>query len=93
MSLSDAYEIYKISGSVFSQVLNDNDIVCSDDDEDGYYFWGVGPKPSNCPSWIPNEPDGDDSDSCLGPIDEYGICDTLTINPAITWNIDSLLSR
>jgi hypothetical protein len=25
------------------------DIVCEDRDGDGYYYWGIGPKPSNCP--------------------------------------------
>lgn len=48
------------------------DIVISDNDNDGYYFWGLGPKPSGCPDWIPDIPDGDDSDYSKGPMDEYG---------------------
>ncbi len=79
MSLADAYEIYKLSGNVSSQVLNDNDIICEDADGDGYYFWGIGPKPSSCPSWAPDEEDGNDSDFSKGPIDTYG--HLLSINP------------
>lgn len=32
----------------------------------------MGPKPVSCPSWVPDEPDGDDSDYTKGPMDEYG---------------------
>lgn len=59
-------------------MYSDNDVVCEDADGDGYYFWGLGPKPSNCPSYIPDEPDGDDSDPTVGPMDEYGNLATLT---------------
>lgn len=57
-----------------SPMYTDSDIVCSDADGDGYYFWGLGheSKPVNCPAWVPDEPDGDDSDSSAGPMDEYG---------------------
>lgn len=66
MSLNDAYEIYKLSGNVTSQILADNDIVCEDADGDGYYFWGLGPKPSKCPSWVPDTQDGNDNNSAEG---------------------------
>jgi len=55
-----------------------SDIVCEDRDGDGYYFWGIGPKPSHCPASAPDEPDGDDSNALYGPLDIYG---NLTINP------------
>ena len=58
-------------GPVSSLNLNDSDIVCKDSDGDGYYTWGIGPKPSYCPP-CPDEPDGDDSNPCLGPMDDYG---------------------
>lgn len=45
---------------------------CTDNDNDGYYWWGIGDKPSTCPTCCPNEEDGDDSDSDYGPMDEYG---------------------
>ena len=51
---------------------SEEDIRCEDADGDGYYFWGIGPKPDTCPSWAPGEPDGDDSDPYLGPMDEFG---------------------
>lgn len=47
-------------------------VNCEDADGDGYYTWGLGPRPSNCPSWAPSEQDGDDSDPNYGPMDQYG---------------------
>ena len=61
-----------IHGKINRLNYNDSNILCTDEDGDGYYFWGLGPKPSHCPSWVPDEPDGDDSDYDYGPIDEYG---------------------
>ena len=72
MALSDAYSIYKISGNVSSQILNDSFIACEDLDGDGFYNWGIGPKPTHCPTWVPDTPDGDDSDYEKGPMDAYG---------------------
>lgn len=56
-----------------------DDVVIEDADGDGYYFWGLGPKPSNCPSWIPDQPDGDDSNYHYGPMDTYGILEDLEL--------------
>ena len=44
----------------------DNDIVCEDADGDGYYFWGLGNKPSWCPDWVPDTKDGDDNNFSKG---------------------------
>lgn len=66
---------------VYNTYTND-DIVCEDNDGDGYYNWGIGPKPSTCN--CPNEEDGDDSNANLGPINEYGYCATLVRNTQ-TW--------
>jgi C1A family cysteine protease len=76
----------------------DADIVCDDRDGDGYYFWGVGPKPTHCPSCAPDEPDGDDSNPYLGPMDEYGYCEPITplvenIMTSQTWNTNRTLCR
>lgn len=69
MSLSDAYEIYKLQGNVTSQLLTDNDIVCEDADGDGYYFWGINDgKPSYCPSWVPDVKDGNDDNYTKGKL-------------------------
>lgn len=52
-------------------------VVFEDRDGDGYYWWGLGPKPANCPG--PDQADGDDSDPTLGPLDQYGYCMLLTL--------------
>ena len=59
---------------ISSRNYTDADIVCEDKDGDGYYYWGIGPKPAHCPSCAPDEPDGDDSNPYLGPMDMYGNC-------------------
>ena len=56
----------------FKKISTPN-IVCEDRDGDGYYYWGIGKKPETCPN-CPDEPDGDDSNPALGPMDEYGNC-------------------
>ena len=70
--------IYQPMGRITCSTYNDSDILCEDADGDGYYNWGVGPKPANCPPSIPDTPDGDDSDPTVGPIDEYGNLSILT---------------
>ena len=68
--------------------------IWTDNDNDGFYYWGIGPKPANCPNWIPDIPDGDDSNPLLGPMDEYGFMDSLNVNPnmldTIYINVDSI---
>lgn len=71
-----------IKTPITSKNYSDADIVCTDNDGDGYYYWGIGKKPASCPSWVPDTPDGDDSDYTKGPMDKYGFC--MTINP--DWN-------
>lgn len=72
VDLSDIDSPYYLTGSIHSSFYSDADIICEDADGDGYYYWGVGPRPTTCPSWVPLEPDGDDSDYQKGPIDEFG---------------------
>lgn len=43
-----------------------------DRDNDGYYWWGIGPRPDNLPANAQWEEDGDDSDASIGPMDKYG---------------------
>ena len=58
---------YKFCTPIISTRKIDADIICEDADGDGYYYWGIKPtKPAWCPSWIPEKPDGDDSDSSKG---------------------------
>lgn len=63
---------YSIKLPLTTMNYDSNDIVVSDADNDGYYFWGLGAKPTGCPDWIPDIPDGDDSDYSKGPMDEFG---------------------
>ncbi len=49
------------------------EVLWGDEDGDGYYWWGIGPKPTDCPG-DPNQEDCDDSDPILGPYDENYYC-------------------
>ena len=69
--------IVGFSGQIYSTPFTDADIVCSDADNDGYYFWGIGDKPAHCPVWASNIPDGDDSNPMYGAMDEYGHLDSI----------------
>lgn len=63
---------YSITYPINSTVYAEHDIICEDRDGDGYYFWGLGKKPSHCPICCPDIPDGDDSDPTIALMDEYG---------------------
>lgn len=73
-----------------------NVVACTDNDGDGYYFWGIGPRPDCCPSWAHSEPDGDDSDINYGSMDEYGFLEQLscgqTIDTPISYTGNQTLS-
>ncbi|MBP5423599.1 MAG: hypothetical protein J6Y78_14285, partial [Paludibacteraceae bacterium] len=64
---------YSISSPIYYYNLTEQDVRCVDMDGDGYYYWGIGPKPAHCPP-CPDEPDGDDSNPNLGPLNSYGQC-------------------
>ena len=64
---------FSISSPILYDNLTEQDIRCCDLDGDGYYNWGIGPKPAHCPP-CPDEPDGDDSNPNLGPLNSYGQC-------------------
>ena len=68
----DMINAYSIGLPIASLNYTDNDIIVEDADGDGYYNWGLGSKPASCPSWIPDDPDRDDSDSLKYKMDEYG---------------------
>lgn len=81
---------YRIDGAINSQIYTNSDIICEDRDGDGYYFWGLGAKPANCPSWVPDIPDGNDSDINYGQLNEYGELeflypDGMTISSHVTY--------
>ena len=62
-----------------SSIKTNRQVVCEDADGDGYYWWGLGSKPEACNG--PDQPDGDDSNRNLGPIDQYGYCMEIGIPP------------
>lgn len=79
---------------IISRNYTDDDIVCEDKDGDGYYWWGIGPKPAHCPQWVPDVPDGDDADGTKGPMNTHGILldlpslqnDTIYIDENTEWS-------
>ena len=94
---NDLNDTYSITDSIISLNYNDSDIVIEDLDNDGYYIWGLREKPDSLPDWIPNTPDGDDSNPDYGPIDQYGHLQKITLGSPITvttdehWNEDNYL--
>ena len=69
-SLLDSYYSY-FTGVNSLTGFSNNDILCQDLDGDGYYNWGIGPKPSHCPN-CPNTPDGNDYNPNVGGMNQYG---------------------
>lgn len=70
-------EIYSILTPIIIPGYTSANIVCEDNDGDGYYNWGIGPKPSNCPSWVLDIEDGDDSDINSGSLNMFGYLEEL----------------
>ncbi len=62
--------------------INEYNVTFKDADGDGYYWWGLGPKPATCGG--PDTPDGNDADPSLGPIDEYGNYTLLNGAPVVS---------
>lgn len=79
---------YKITGPISCNNYSARDRLATDEDHDGYYVWGCGSKPLSLPAWVPDLQDGDDSDSSIGEMDEYGFCDTLYNQRVSLWNIN-----
>lgn len=69
---SDIWRYISFESDIQSLIYTDADILCEDSDGDGYWYWGIGRKPAHCPNWVPDTPDGDDSDYTKGPLDENG---------------------
>ena len=80
------------TSSIYSRNYSDNDIAVEDRDGDGYFNWGIGPRPNDrLPSWAEQEEDGDDSNRFKGAMNQYGyIADvnysssTIVINHSMT---------
>lgn len=72
---------------VISMNYNSDDIIVEDADGDGFYYWGIGDKPQGCPSWIPETPDGDDSDSTKSGMNEYGHLENIADRVSGPWTL------
>ncbi|MCL2328412.1 MAG: C1 family peptidase [Bacteroidetes bacterium] len=87
-NISNINDYAKITLPITSLNYINANIICEDKDGDGYYYWGIGPKPASCPPCARDEPDGDDSNPNLGTIDAYGnflpITDPTNTNPTTT---------
>lgn len=57
---------------IHSTIYTDDSIKCEDADGDGYFWWGIGPRPANFPRWAIILEDGDDSNPRYGSMDRYG---------------------
>lgn len=69
------WDAYALLTPISSMTRTDDDIVWEDADGDGLYNWGIGNRPVSCPSWVPYEKDGDDSNPLLGQLNENtGYC-------------------
>ena len=74
-------DAFSIEVPITSLLYDDSDIDCADNDGDGYYNWGIGPKPATCPN-CPDEEDCDDSSPLIGPYNEKYECTVLCENYA-----------
>ena len=70
---------FSIDTPLTSLLYDNSDIDCVDNDGDGYYNWGIGPKPATCPN-CPDEEDCDDSSPLIGPYNEKYECMILCEN-------------
>ncbi|MEL6673247.1 MAG: T9SS type A sorting domain-containing protein [Bacteroidota bacterium] len=72
----------------------DTPITCQDNDGDGYYFWGLGPKPDECPCSAPNAPDVDDSDYNITYLDGTDVVlNTCTVPTVSTYQYENFESE
>lgn len=88
---SSLYRIFAITGKVESLIYSDSNVVIEDADGDGFYFWGIGPKPANNMPNVPDTPDGNDSDYSLGPLNQYGVPEDLTNSINIDYPVNGNL--
>lgn len=81
-----------IQGSIESMNYSDNDIIVEDEDNDGYYFWGIGDRPTSLPFWAQAEADGDDSNPLYGALNSYGHLETISSASYPTLTINSVMA-
>jgi hypothetical protein len=86
-------EAYIQEGPYFEEILVQPTVQVWDKDDDGYCWWGIGPKPIGCDT-CPSQRDCDDSNPSKGPYntdyscycdDNFASYDTLRITTTTTW--------
>ena len=81
-------DFYYPTGPIQCLNYTDDDIHIEDIDGDGFFNWGIGPRPNNkLPAWAEQEEDGDDSSRYKGAQDEYGYLSDVSY-PSSTFIID-----
>ena len=85
--------IIEYDNGIISKEYTSDDIICVDEDLDGYYSWGIGPKPTSCPLDAPDEQDSNDSNPLVGPINQYGIIESLDPNVRDTIDYDDIFDE
>ena len=90
-------DAFFIKTPIISRNHTNQDIICNDQDGDGFFYWGIGAEaPSTLPEWAESLKDGDDSNPLKGSINQYGyLGDILYDEPyTFTFNItdDNLYS-
>lgn len=64
---------------IFRRDHTDEEILCEDNDGDGYFNWGIGERPNALlPAWAEQEPDGDDTNDYVGYLNSYGHSTTIS---------------
>lgn len=101
MVFSDS--IYMTRPTAIQPTISYKQHICdeqvTDNDGDGFYYWGIGPKPPSCPEFVPDYPDGDDGDADKGPINHYGFplspaeIDTIYVSGNNLWNQSLRLNK
>lgn len=94
-NLNKFHDVVYVKGFIHRMNHTDEEILCLDEDGDGYYNWGIGNKPPHCPAWAPDLSDGDDSDRAKGHMNEYGFYEELSLDRPIYQYIsnDSTLTQ
>lgn len=84
--------LYELTGGIYSSALAEKDRLVTDEDGDGCFVWGGGFRPSCLPSYAENLEDGDDSNSIIGEMDEYGKChsNSLLEQQRLLWDVSTL---
>jgi C1A family cysteine protease len=65
-NLSAIDNVFSINFPITTNFHGEEYVLCEDADGDGYFFWGLGPRPSTLPSWAPLYMDMDDSNPDIG---------------------------